>query len=51
MKIGYYQKSRMHATHGHTHMTDLKLSKVSDDGEVTEIFTENHYARLYQGLF
>ena len=35
--------------HGHTHMTELKLSKVSEDGNVTEIFTEKNYARLYQG--
>ena len=37
--------------HGHTHMTNLKLSKVCENGEVTEVFTENNYARLYQGIF
>lgn len=37
--------------HGHTQMTGLKLSKVSENGEVTEIFTENNYARLYQGKY
>ena len=35
--------------HGHTQMTELKLSKVSENGDVTEIFTEKNYARLYQG--
>ena len=35
--------------HGHTHMTSLKLSKISENGEVTEVFTEKSYARMYQG--
>ena len=42
--------------HGHRHLKDLTLSKVTKngDGEVTavkEVFREENYDRMYQGKF